>query len=195
MRTLAPPDLRDRFDVYRFFNGLSVEAKEGLEQLRARVPLVKTFLLEHVGRRGNGHPRPPVDIFRELGAEIRLLDKCFMGLRFQVLDPESNRDTLETTGFLEQFDERFFAYYTCEKAAEAQKRVARWIQAPDLDYAWFSSPLLQVLWDQDLCKRGDQRFGKLVCPGLPLQPAMTACNGIAHCNRPDAPTEPWRSAG
>jgi len=162
MRTLAPPDLRDRFDVYRFFNGLSAEAKEGLDQRHTRVPLVKTFLLEHVAHRGNGHPRPPVDIFGELGAEIRLLDKCFMGLGFHVLDPESNLQTLETTGFLEQFDERFFAYYTCEKVAEAQKRVARWIQAPDLDYAWFSSFLLQVVWNEDVSKRGNEKFGKLV---------------------------------
>ncbi|MDP2898733.1 MAG: hypothetical protein Q8Q12_19520 [bacterium] len=44
----------------------------------------------------------------------------------------------------------------------AQNLVAKWVQAPDLDYTWFSSPLLQVLWDKDVSKRGDERFGKLV---------------------------------
>jgi len=161
MRALAPPNLRDRFDVYRFFNGLAAEAKEGLDARHARVPLVKTFLLEHVGHRGNGRPRPPADILRGLGAEARLIDDHFMSLTSRVLNPDTNRTEQQTTGFLEQFDERFFAYYTCEESKEAKKRVAQWVQSPDLDYVWFSSPLLQVLWDMDVSRRGDERFGKL----------------------------------
>ena len=162
MQLLAPPNPRDRFEVYRFFNGLSAEAKEGIDQRQIRVPLVKTFLLEHVARRGNGRPKPPADIFKRLGAEITSLDEHFMGLKFEVQDPESGRKSRETTGFLEQYDERFFAYYTCEKVVEAKKRVEKWIQSPDLDYAWFSSPLLQVLWDKDVSNRGDERFVKLI---------------------------------
>ncbi len=91
-----------------------------------------------------------------------MIDEHFMELSFKVLDQDSKQCSQVTTGFLEQYDERFFAYYTCEDSVEAKKRVARWIQAPDLDYTWFSSPLLQVLWNQDVSNRGDQRFGKLV---------------------------------
>jgi hypothetical protein len=162
MRTLAPSNPKDRFDVYRFFNGLSAEAKEGLDQRHARVPLAKTFLLEHVGCRANGRPKPPSDIFRALGAQVQMLDEHFLALTFELQDPETRLQTRATTGFLEQYDERYFAYYTCEDSADAEDRVARWIQAPDLDYAWFSSPLLQALWDQDISNRGDERFGKLV---------------------------------
>ena len=162
MRTMAPSSPRDRFEVYRFFNGLSSEAKEGLDQRRLRVPLVKTFLLEHVASRGNGRPKPPSRIFENLGAVVRPIDDRFMGLNFNVIDPDTRSSLSVTTGFLEQYDERFFAYYTCEDSVEAKRRVAKWVQAPDLDYTWFSSPLLQVLWDKDVSKRGDERFGKLV---------------------------------
>lgn len=161
MRILAPPNPKDRFEVYRFFNGLSAEAKEGMDQRHTRVPLVKTFLLEHVARRGNGRPKLPADIFKQLGAEIKTLDDRFMGLNFEVMDPDSQQKSRATTGFLEQYDERYFAYYTCEDSEVAKKRVAKWIQFPDLDYAWFSSPLLQVLWDKDVSHRGDDRFARI----------------------------------
>jgi len=162
MKILGPKNPKDRFDVYRFFNGLSADAKEGLDRRYTRVPLVKTFLLEHVACRGNGHPKPPADIFRRLGAETTIIDDDFIGLTFDVFDKNSQQYSRAMTGFLERYDERFFAYYTCEDSIDAKKRVAKWVQAPDLDYAWFSSPLLQVLWDQDVSKRGDERFGKLV---------------------------------
>lgn len=158
----APFSPKDRFDVYRYFNGLSVEGKEGLDRRRTRGPLVKTFLIEHVSCRGNGNPKLPAQIFKGLGADIIMLDDSFMGLSFDVFDEETQRMARETTGFLEQYDERFFAYYTCEKSEVAVRRVSRWQQNPDLDAAWFSSPLLQVLWDDDVSKRGDNRFGKLV---------------------------------
>jgi hypothetical protein len=162
MKIFGPANPKDRFEVYRFFNGLSAEAKQGLDQRYARVPLVKTFLLEHVACRGNGNPKPPACIFRGLGADIKMVDEHFMGLSFDIEDKDNKQKFRTTTGFLEQYNERFFAYYTCEDSVDARKRVAKWVQAPDLDYAWFSSPLLQVLWNRDVSKRGDERFGKLV---------------------------------
>ena len=162
MLTLVPENIKDRFAAYRFYNGISIEGKEGLDRRQTRVPLVKTFLLEHVGYRGKGHPKSPEHIFNALGADIRQLDDTFWGMKFPVFDKDNNRTVRQTTGFIEQFDERFFAYYTSEESSEAQKRVAKWIQEPDLDHTWFSSPLMQVLWNKDVSQRGDQRFGKLV---------------------------------
>ncbi len=162
MHTLTPTNPKDRFEVYRFFNGLSSEAKEGLDTRRLRAPLVKTFLLEHVARRGNVSPKSPEDIFRSLGADVHVLDDHFMALRFDEINPETQNRVKATTGYLEKYDERFFAYYTSEDSTAARKRVNRWIQNPDLDSAWFSSPLLQRLWDKDISCRGDERFSKLV---------------------------------
>lgn len=155
---LGPANPKDRFEVYRFFNGLSAEAKEGLDQRKGRVPLVKTFLLEHVSCRSNIQPKRPSLIFEEMGCEIGMLDGKFMSLK--CVDRDSRSQT--TTGFLEQYDERFFAYYTCEDSKNAQDRVKEWIlRSPDLDSTWFSSPLLQELWDQNVSKRGDDRFGMI----------------------------------
>jgi len=147
--------------VYRFFNGMSAEGKAGLNKGQLRVPLAKTFLLEHVsGRRGQ--PRQPVEIFRRLGAMSVPLDDTFLELRFTEKDPADGQVKCRTTGYLEVYDERFFAYYTCEDSADARKRVSSWVLKPDLDCAWFSSFLLQVLWDGDVSKRGNDRYGKLV---------------------------------
>jgi len=161
MRNFGPRAPQDRFEVYRFFNGLSAEAKEGIDRQRTRVPMVKTFLLEHVASRGNRRPTSPQEIFRRLGAELRTIDERFAELTAEVSDADTNSLRHAVTGYVEQYDERFFAYYTCEESNEAKKRVARWVQAPDLDHTWFSSPLLQELWDQDVSKRDENRFGKL----------------------------------
>lgn len=56
---------------------------------------------------------------------------------------------------LEQLSERFFACYTCDKADVATRRVNHWItRSPDLDSTWFSSRLLQRLWDSELYQQG-----------------------------------------
>lgn len=163
MIILSPQQPKDRFDIYRFFNGQAMETKEGLDRRHTRVPLVKTFLLEHVATHGNNRARPPDSIFKELGAEVKLLDDTFMALTFDdVYDKQEDRKIRATTGFLEQYDERFFAYYTCEDSKEARRRVSRWVLTPELDHAWFSSPLLYQIWSQDVSTRGDERYCKLV---------------------------------
>src|SRR5438128_1729938 len=123
MLRLTPQNPRDRFEVYRFFNGISEEAKEGIDHRRTRVPLAKTFLLEHVSSHENSHVKSPVEILGSLGLRIRMLDETFMAVVSHVINPETNLLTEATTGFLEQYDERFFAYYTSEDAMLAKKRV------------------------------------------------------------------------
>jgi len=155
----APRNAKDRFEVYRFYNGISGEAKEGLDRGRSRAPLVKTFLLEHVSKQSVQQPKPADKLFPRVGVELKQVDKSFFSVTAEV----TNGQTVRTiTGFLEQYDERFFAYYTHEDSLSARKRVAKWAQHSDLDRAWFSSPLLQELWNKDVSGRGDQRFGKLV---------------------------------
>jgi len=153
---------KDRFDVYRFFNGLAVDAQEGILPPRSRVPLVKSFLLEHVSSRGNRLVRTPEDIFRALGAEVRLLDDTFAEIRCIEDPPDATASGPRVVGYLEKYDERFFAYYTSDRSELAQRRVRHWIaDSADLDSTWFGSQVLQRLWDNDVSRRGDERFGKL----------------------------------
>src|SRR5437870_4654340 len=106
MLRLAPQNSRDRFEVYRFFNGISEEAKEGIDQRRSRVPLVKTFLLEHVSSRENSRLRSPIEILRNLGLRARIIDDTFLAVDAYIMDQEKNLLTEMTIGFLEQYDER-----------------------------------------------------------------------------------------
>lgn len=78
---IVPQRPKDRFDVYRFFNGISEEGKTGLDGRHTRIPLVKTFLLEHVAARSGRVPRCPTEILGELGAETQPLDEEFHEVR------------------------------------------------------------------------------------------------------------------
>ena len=163
--TPKPPVLperpKDRFEVYRLFDGISSDGKEGIDQERTRTPLVKSFLVEHVSSTRGRQTRSPQEIWSRLGGSPHPIDADFFSIQGTVKDESG--DTRQTTvGYLERYDERFFAYYTTEVSQNAKKRVTKWIQkSPDLDSCWFNSDLLQVLWNQDVSQRGDQRFGKL----------------------------------
>lgn len=161
MYPLAPENPRDRSAVYRFFDGKSSVAKEGLDASRLRVPLLKSFLLEHVAPGRDRKPRTPREIFEELGTEVRMLDDDFMQVSVFPKGTEDAPARPLPTGFVERFDERFFAYYTCEDSVEARKRVQRWLRSPELDACWFSGPLMQKMWDRDVSLRGDDRFCRM----------------------------------
>ncbi len=161
-RPLGPERPQDRFAVYRFFNGISAEGKEGIDAGRTRVPLVKTFLLEHVAGSGRRAPKPVPELWRHLGAEVAPIDESFFTIIDDFQDTETKKSTRKAVGFVEAYDQRFFAFYTCEKSADAKRRVSRWIQDSNLDATWFSSPLLQTIWQEDLSRRGEDRFAKLV---------------------------------
>lgn len=158
---ILPEKPKDRLEVFRFLNGMAVDGKEGIDGARTRTPLVKTFLIEHVSDKHGGQPKPPAEIWGRLRAEPQMIDEQFMALQGEVKGL-AGRPAMTTVGYLEQFDQRFFAYYTIENSQQAKKRVTHWIQkAPDLDSTWFSAPLLQALWDHDISHRGDDRFTKL----------------------------------
>ena len=157
-----PKTPKDRFEVHRLFNGLSEEGKEGLDHGRLRVPLVKTFLLEHVSARNGGKSKPLAEIWERLHGEPTQVDDAFFSVQGVVKEPESGQPKKVTVGYVEQYHERFFAYYTVEDSVSAKRRVSSWVTgSPDLDFAWFSSPFLKALWDQDVSHRGDQRFTKM----------------------------------
>src|SRR5207245_1308549 len=147
---------KDRFEVYRFFNGISAEGQDGLSQASTRIPLVKSFLLEHVSSRSGRNPKTPLEILRPLGVELRHLDDSFLEIKAYAQGPGDPVPRPKTAGYLEQFDVRFFCFYTADKADEAMRRVHQWVfRSPELDLTWFSGQFLQSLWDRDVSQRGD----------------------------------------
>lgn len=157
-----PPQPSDRFEVYRFFNGIAAEGNDGLTNHRTRVPLVKSFLLEHVSSQSGRTPRQPMAILQSLGADVRRIDDTFLEVKDVDADSSVSSPTRRTVGYVEQYNERYFAFYTSDDSQSAKHRVNRWItRSPDLDATWFSGQLLQRLWDNDISGRGDDRYGKL----------------------------------
>jgi hypothetical protein len=160
--SILPSAPRDRFEVYRLFDGLAIEGKEGSDAGKTRVPLVKTFLLEHVSGRDGNRPKPLPEIWRGLHATPAQVDESFFSITGTVKDG-SGKTQEAVTGYVEQYDERFFAYHTVEDSQSARQRVRKWVtRSPDLDSTWFSSPLLKGLWDEYISHRDDHRYTKLV---------------------------------
>jgi hypothetical protein len=157
-----PKSPRDRFEVYRLFDGLAVEGKEGLDAGRTRVPLVKTFLLEHVSGRDGNRPKSLSEIWRGLHGAPTQIDETLFSVTGTVKN-EDGKGSEAVTGYVEKYDERFFAYYTVEDSQSARQRVRRWVtRSPDLDSTWFSGPLLKGLWDNYITHREEHRYTKLV---------------------------------
>lgn len=159
---ILPKKPKDRFEVYRIFNGVSEEGKAGIDAARLRVPLVKTFLLEHVSERGAQPPKSLEGIWGRFSSVLTRVDETFYSVTDVAEDPETKQKQQVTIGYIEQFSGRFFAYYTVEGSQDAKRRARGWTsRSPDLDSTWFSSPLLKMLWDNDISTRGDHRFSKL----------------------------------
>src|SRR4051812_21681732 len=132
MPITAPDSVKDRFEAYRFFNGLAMEGKEGLDQGYTRVPLVKSFLVEHVCSKSGRTPKSAAAIFEGLGAKTDQIDDTFMAIRMPDEKSDDTPKRFVTTGYVEQYDERFFAYYTVQPSQDARKLVRRWItNSPD----------------------------------------------------------------
>lgn len=156
-----PSRPKDRFEVYRLFNGVSEEGKEGIDRGRTRVPLVKSFLIEHVSSRRGRPTRAPAEIWSRLSGDPQQIDEAFFSIQGSVTT-ESGKQEIGTVGYVERYDERFFAYYTTEDSTGARQRVTKWLQrSSDLDACWFNSELLQTLWNEDVSRRGSHRFSKL----------------------------------
>src|SRR5687768_14989893 len=103
MPITAPDSVKDRFEVYRFFNGLALEGKEGLDQGYTRVPLVKSFLVEHVSSKSGRKPKSPTEIFQGLGAKTDPIDDTFMAIRMPDDKAAGTPKPLMTTGYVEQY--------------------------------------------------------------------------------------------
>ena len=57
---------------------------------------------------------------------IQLIDESFYSVEDLVEDAESSIPYRDITGYLEKYDERFFAYHTIEDSLTARKRVTKW---------------------------------------------------------------------
>ena len=80
---------------------------------------MKTFLLEHVAERNGLKPKPLAEIWDRLAPQPSQVDESFFAVQGVADDPDTKQPRQLTTGYVEQFNERFFAYYTVEDSKVA----------------------------------------------------------------------------
>jgi len=131
--------ITSREKMIRYLDGYSSERMEELDERKIKRPLVKSYMLEHIG--DTGRQRKVMEILADFGIECQKIDESL----YCVVDKRTNRDYM---GFLEVLTPRYFVFYTLHPSDKAD----RWIKnlvlnSPELDHVWLSGLTFNVLWE------------------------------------------------
>lgn len=132
--------ITSREKMIRYFDGYSAERMNELDERKVRHPLVKSYLLEHIG--DNGKQKQITQILSKFRIETQKVDDKL----YKVLD---QREEGEYMGFIEVLSPRYFVFYTLQHS----DKVDRWVKnlvfnSPDLDHVWLSGITFNVLWQK-----------------------------------------------
>lgn len=132
--------ITSREKMIRYLDGYSAERMEELDERKIKRPLVKSYMLEHVG--DSGKQRKITEVLSALEIELQEIDD---GL-YRVVDKRENGEYM---GFLEVLTPRYFVFYTLHHSDKAN----RWIKnlvvhSPELDNVWLSGLTFNVLWQR-----------------------------------------------
>jgi hypothetical protein len=130
--------ITSREKMIRYLDGYSAERMEELDERKIKRPLVKSYMLEHIG--DTGRQRKVTDILAEFGIESQKIDENL----YRILDKKIDEGYM---GFLEVLTPRYFVFYTLHPSDKAD----RWIKnlvlnSPELDHVWLSGLTFNVLW-------------------------------------------------
>jgi hypothetical protein len=130
--------ITSREKMIRYLDGYSAERMEELDERKIKRPLVKSYMLEHIG--DTGRQKKVTDLLAEFGIECQKIDESL----YCVVDKRTNGDYM---GFLEVLTPRYFVFYTLHPSDKAD----RWIKnlvlnSPELDHVWLSGLTFNVLW-------------------------------------------------
>lgn len=132
--------ITSREKMIRYLDGYSAERMEELDERKIKRPLVKSYLLEHVGN--TGRQRRVTEVLYNFGVESQEIDEKL----YRILDKRANEEYI---GFLEVLTPRYFVFYTLHHSDKAD----RWIKdlvinSPELDHVWLSGLTFNVLWQR-----------------------------------------------
>jgi len=131
--------INSREKMIRYFDGYSAERMEELDERKTKRPLVKSYMLEHVG--DTGSQKKVADLLLSMNIEPRKIDEDL----FLILDGRTG----EYMGFLEVLTPRYFVFYTIHHSDKADKWVRKLVfSSPDLDHVWLSGLTFNVLWQK-----------------------------------------------
>ncbi len=132
--------ITSRQRMIRYLDGYSAERMEELDERKTKRPLVKSYMLEHVG--DTGKQRKVIEILGNFKIEAQEIDENL----YRILDPRENRGYM---GFLEVLTPRYFVFYTLQLSKESDRWVRNLVMdSPELDHVWLSGLTFNVLWER-----------------------------------------------
>jgi hypothetical protein len=125
-----------REKMIRYLDGYSAERMEELDERKIKRPLVKSYMLEHVG--DTGRQQKVTELLAEFGIESQEIDENL----YRILDKKEGY-----MGFLEVLTPRYFVFYTLLPSDIADRWVKNLVlSSPELDHVWLSGLTFNVLW-------------------------------------------------
>jgi len=146
--------IKSREQMIRFLDGYSADRVEELDERKTRAPLVKSYMLEHVGHSGNLKTAANILNYRGI-----LSDQIGDNL-FKLQGNDKNNLFM---GFLETLTPRYFVFYSIHES----QLIDRWIKkvvcdSPELDHVWLSGLTFNVLWNKIVQINRPQRYAKII---------------------------------
>ena len=142
--------ITSREKMIRYLDGYSAERMEELDERKTKRPLVKSYMLEHVG--DNGRQREVTELLGDLKIETQVIDENL----YRVLDRENNGEYM---GFLEVLTPRYFIFYTLHYSEKSDKWVKNLVlSSSELDHVWLSGLTFNVLWERIAQLSKPQRY-------------------------------------
>lgn len=132
--------ITSRENMIRFFDGWSSDRMEEIDARKTKRPLVKSYMLEHVGN--NGKQRKITDILFEHDVVAQEIDDNL----YRIFDKNKNKVYM---GFIEILNPRYFIFYTLHLSDKVDKWITKLVNTtPELDHIWLSGLTFNVLWDR-----------------------------------------------
>ena len=129
-----------RDSMIRYLDGYASDRLDELSTSKTKRPLVKTYMLEHVGNSGN--QKSIHEVFNKIGITTQQIDD---GL-FKLCDKRSRYGYM---GFIETINPRFFFLYTMHHSQLVDSWTINAVQeSSDLDHIWLSGITFEGLWQE-----------------------------------------------
>ncbi|MDI6734904.1 MAG: hypothetical protein QME42_01700 [bacterium] len=132
--------ISSREKMIRYLDGYSAERMEELDERKTKRPLVKSYMLEHIGE--TGKQREVTELLSDMRIETQKIDEKL----YRVLDMKENKEYM---GFLEVLTPRYFVFYTLHHSGKANRWVKNLVlNSSELDHVWLSGLTFNVLWQR-----------------------------------------------
>lgn len=146
--------ITSREKMIRYLDGYSAERMEEIDERKTKHPLVKSYMLEHIG--DTGKQKKVTELLFRLGIECQEIDENL----YRILDKRENGEYM---GFLEVLTPRYFVFYTIHHSDKADRWVKNLVfNSPELDHVWLSGITFNVLWQRVVQLSKPHRYASIL---------------------------------